>query len=82
MLVRLCGLLALASLLPLLAAGADQAKVWEEFSGDNALAQTQKLVDFGPRPPGSEAIEKARVYIEAQLKGWGISRNSVSRMWS
>ena len=39
------------------------AKIWEEFSGENALRHVQQLVDFGPRPPGSEALEQARVYI-------------------
>ena len=33
-------------------------KIWEEFSGQKAFAHVQRLVDFGPRPPGSEAIEK------------------------
>jgi hypothetical protein len=42
-------------------------KIWEEFSGENALRHTQQLVDFGPRPPGSEAIEQARGYI---TKSW------------
>jgi Zn-dependent M28 family amino/carboxypeptidase len=38
----------------------------------------QRLVDFGPRPPGSEAIMKARAYIEEQLKssGWTVSEQA------
>ncbi|MEO6872081.1 MAG: M28 family peptidase [Chthoniobacterales bacterium] len=44
---------------------------WLEFSGKNALAQTQKLVDFGPRPPGSAALKDARVYIKEQLEKFG-----------
>jgi glutaminyl-peptide cyclotransferase len=46
-------------------------KLWDTVSGDKALSHVQKLVDLGPRPPGSEAIEKSRVYIEQQLKGFG-----------
>jgi hypothetical protein len=46
-------------------------KIWTEFSGDRALAHVQRLVDFGPRPTGSEALEKARAYIKEELKGSG-----------
>lgn len=44
---------------------------WKEFSGANALQHVQHLVDLGPRPPGSEALEKSRVYITKQLESWG-----------
>jgi glutaminyl-peptide cyclotransferase len=55
-----------------------QAKIWEEFSGEKALAHVQRLVDLGPRPPGSEAIEKSRDYIENQLRlsGWQVTRQA------
>src|SRR6266571_866411 len=46
-------------------------KIWEEFSGEKALAHVRQLVDLGPRPPGSEAIEKSRAYIYKQLKSFG-----------
>src|SRR5437764_11929160 len=46
-------------------------KIWTEFSGDKALAHVQRLVDFGPRPPESEALGKSRAYIKEQLKGFG-----------
>src|SRR5437588_2902907 len=46
-------------------------KIWTEFSGDKALAHVQRLVDFGPRPPESDAIEKSRAYIKEQLKSFG-----------
>ncbi|MBO0695895.1 MAG: M28 family peptidase, partial [Verrucomicrobia bacterium] len=57
---------------------ASEAKIWEEFSGEKALAHVQRLVDFGPRPPGSEAIEKSRQYIEDQLRrsGWQVTRQA------
>jgi len=50
---------------------ADSQKIWEEFSGEKAMEHVQRLVDLGPRPPASEAIEKSRAYIEKQLEGWG-----------
>jgi glutaminyl-peptide cyclotransferase len=53
-----------------------QAKIWDEISGEKAFAHVQRLVDFGPRPSGSEAIEKSRQYIEDQLRrsGWHVTR--------
>src|SRR6202045_1131067 len=53
-----------------------QKKIWEEFSGERALAHVQQLVDLGPRPPGSEALEKSRGYIQKQLSilGWKVTR--------
>jgi hypothetical protein len=58
--------------------GAPRAKIWEEFSGEKALAHVQRLVDLGPRPPGSGAIEKSRDYIENQLRlsGWQVTRQA------
>ena len=55
-------------------------KIWEEFSGEKALAHVQRLVDFGPHPPGSEAIEKCRAYIDNQLKsfGWQVTKQTFS----
>src|SRR5947199_7161356 len=55
---------------------AAETKIWEEFSGEKAFAHVQRLVDFGPRPSGSEAIEKSRRYIEDQLRrsGWQVTR--------
>ena len=58
--------------------GTPQMKIWEEFSGEKALAHVQRLVDLGPRPPGSGAIEKSRDYIENQLRlsGWQVTRQA------
>ena len=52
--------------------------IWEEFSGENALRHVQHLVDCGPRPPGSDALERARAYITRQLEsfGWHVTRQS------
>ena len=57
---------------------ASEAKIWDEFSGEKALAHVQRLVDLGPHPAGSEAIEKAREYIEEQLRhsGWEVKRQA------
>jgi glutaminyl-peptide cyclotransferase len=53
-------------------APASDTKIWEQFSGEKALAHVQYLVNLGPRTPGSGSIEKSRNYIENQLKasGW------------
>jgi glutaminyl-peptide cyclotransferase len=57
---------------------AAETKIWEKFSGEKALAHVQRLVDLGPHPAGSDAIEKARAYIEEQLRhsGWQITRQA------
>ena len=57
---------------------AADTKIWEEFSGEKAFVHVQHLVDFGPHPAGSEAIEKARQYIEEQLRhaGWQVTRQA------
>src|SRR2546421_897849 len=56
-------------------AKADRPDIWTQFSGDKALAHVQRLVDFGPRPSGSDAIEKSRAYIKQELKssGWNVT---------
>ena len=57
---------------------ASMRKIWEEFSGENALRHVQQLVELGPRPPGSEALEQARVYLTQQLEGsgWRVTRQT------
>jgi hypothetical protein len=59
---------------------ATETKIWEEFSEEKAFAHVQRLVDFGPRPAGSKAIEKSRDYIEDQLRrsGWQVTRQAFS----
>src|SRR5438132_12425580 len=56
------------------------APLWESFSGEKAFAHVQRLVDLGPRPAGSEALEKSRLYIIEQLKsaGWTVTRSEFS----
>ena len=55
-------------------------QIWTEFSGDKALAHVQALVDLGPRPPGSDAIVRARAYLEEQLEsfGWKVREQAFS----
>src|ERR1700736_1728995 len=69
-----CGCLILA----VSCAKADPPDIWARFSGDKALAYVQQLVDFGPRTPESEAIEKSRAYIKQELKasGWNVSEQA------
>ena len=56
------------------------APLWENFSGGKAFAHVQHLVDLGPRPAGSEALEKSRLYIIEQFKsaGWTVARSEFS----
>jgi Zn-dependent M28 family amino/carboxypeptidase len=44
---------------PALSAAFDAARAWKHLEAQVAL---------GPRPPGSEALEKTRVYLETELK--------------
>src|SRR6266480_7559430 len=71
-------ILLLMSFLQVNPSRAAETKIWEEFSGDKALANVQRLVDLGPHPAGSDAIEKARDYIEEQLRhsGWHVTRQA------
>ena len=71
-------LLALAWIVFAQQSHAAETKMWEEFSAEKALAHVQRLVDLGPHPAGSDAIEKARDYIEEQLRhsGWQVTRQT------
>lgn len=76
-LTPLC-LIVLTAVVCLNSSRASEAKIWEEFSGEKALAHVQRLVDLGPHPAGSDAIDKAREYIEEQLRhsGWQVTRQA------
>ncbi len=41
------------------------------LSGEKAMEQVRAQVSFGPRPPGSPALEKCRTYIRQQLSSYG-----------
>jgi glutaminyl-peptide cyclotransferase len=41
------------------------------LSGEKAMEHVRAQVAFGPRPPGSDALQKCRDYIEQQLRSYG-----------
>jgi len=41
------------------------------FDGARAFEHVRKLVEIGPRPPGSDGIHRAQDYIVGQLKSFG-----------
>jgi hypothetical protein len=41
------------------------------LNGEKAMEFVRAQVAFGPRPPGSEALQACRSYIIRQLQGWG-----------
>ncbi len=41
------------------------------LSGEKAMEHVRNQVAFGPRPPGSEALQKCREYLIRQLEGYG-----------
>jgi len=43
------------------------------FNGQRAFADLKAMVDIGPRPSGSPAIDKTRDYIRTQLKAAGLT---------
>lgn len=53
------------------AAKAPSASKTGGFDGARAYEQVAKLVGFGPRPPGSDAIRSSQEYIHSQLSGFG-----------
>ena len=63
--------LALATLLPACSAGSamgggpsfDEARAWKDL---------EHLVGLGPRPPGSDALEQTRAYLEQELSKAGL----------
>ena len=50
--------------------------LWKSFSGDRAFSHVKQIVELGPRPIGSPALEKTRDYIITNLEksGWQIER--------
>jgi glutaminyl-peptide cyclotransferase len=43
------------------------------FNGERALDHARKQIEFGPRPPASQQLEKTRAYIVDQLKSFGLT---------
>jgi hypothetical protein len=52
------------------------AELWKEFSGDRAMDDVRKQVEFGPRPSGTGTLEKARGHITETLRAasWDVER--------
>jgi hypothetical protein len=48
------------------------------FDGARAYRDVDRLVAFGPRPPGSPALERARAYITGELRraGWRVREHA------
>jgi Zn-dependent M28 family amino/carboxypeptidase len=43
------------------------------FNGERAMDHVKKQMEFGPRPPGTSALEKTRNYIVNQLKSYDLN---------
>lgn len=43
------------------------------FNGERAMDHVKKQIDFGPRPPDTEALAKTRAYIVNELKSYGLT---------
>jgi Zn-dependent M28 family amino/carboxypeptidase len=74
---RVAGLIAASAVVIVLVAihqGArlDVGRTAEGFDGARAFKDLERLVAVGPRPPDSQAIERAREYITAQLGTAGV----------
>jgi hypothetical protein len=54
------------------------AEIWKQFDGDQAFAHVTALVNLGPRPTGSPALQKSRDYIISKLAqfGWEVKQQS------
>jgi glutaminyl-peptide cyclotransferase len=52
-------------------AAAPPASATGGFDGAKAFEHVRKLVEIGPRPPGSDGIHRAQAYIVGQLKSFG-----------
>ena len=68
----------IAGIVALLVAGCDGSTVpqpiaWQQCSGQRAYEHVAKLVGYGPRPSGSEALGRAASYITTQLQDYGLT---------
>jgi hypothetical protein len=50
-----------------------QGIAWQQYSGTRAYEHVAKLVGYGPRPAGSEALGRAATYIMTQLQDSGLT---------
>ena len=47
--------------------------VMAAFNGERAMDHVRKQIDFGPRPPDTQQLEKTRAYITNELKSYGLT---------
>jgi glutaminyl-peptide cyclotransferase len=52
--------------------GTATAPLAPKFEADRAWQHLSKQVECGPRPAGSEALERCRAYLESELKSYGL----------
>src|SRR5690349_19802732 len=45
----------------------------EAFDSAHAWRDLETIVGFGPRPPGSDALEKTRAFLERELAAAGLA---------
>ena len=65
-------LIAVALLTACASAGSPQAPAEPKFDGQRAFQDLRAMVEIGPRPAGSPAIEKTRDYIRKELAAAGL----------
>ena len=65
-------LLGCAAVLGWFAWRASSGGMWRSFDGARAFENLQDVANFGPRPPGSPALEKTRQYISTTLETEGL----------
>ena len=56
----------------------ESTSIHADFSGERALQEVADLTALGPRPAGSETLERARQHVEARLAefGWSAKRQT------
>ena len=59
----------------------ESTAVYSKVSGERAFQHVASLVNFGPRPAGSEALEKSRLYLVEALEkaGWTVRRQTFEK---
>jgi len=56
----------------LLPAASSSPNLSQHFDTQRAFAHVQKQVQFGPRPSGSQALQKTRDYLTSELRSYGM----------